>query len=384
MLDWNIPSSQSSCQAQGYNVTCNFALYTNATDLTTAQKLSPNTSITGPGLVKVFIITSVVAIGAAFVLLIDKACIYWNQYRDTDNAIRETRYYRRIAHTVEQLLHTLSDQQLTTGFALIFALSEQACTISAYHYDLVCAMLLMSFVTHLNTLVSIPTFIHKGKLLALYRCAALIAQVVLISIIFSARNRAAFPVRPSSLAIMPACCLMNMNASDWLGLAEAGEFVSRLNSTENNTSGTEIFSQAGQSSAFGQYIALIVFTGFTAVIAGVNWLEAREVDLHRWLRWVKLFVAAAVSVATLALTVWAYQTYNSLRAGMEVEEWYQLSKETTAWTFAEIVPLALLASTSITLVKALTQTLEGVDGPRYEGLVQVGVKRVAVEVREEN
>lgn len=331
-------------------------------------------------LVKAFIITSVVAIGAAFVLLIDKACIYWNQYRDTDNAIREyvptlrrpekahhlepslmiqppnrTRYYRRIAHTIEQLLHTLSDQQLTTGFALIFALSEQACTISAYHYDLVCAMLLMSFVTHLNTLVSIPTFIHKGKLLALYRCAALITQIVLISMIFSARNRAAFPTRPSSLAIMPACCFMNMNASDWLGLADAGEFVTHLNSTKTNTSGTEIFSQAGRSSAFGQYIALIVFMGFTAVIAGVNWLEAREVDLHRWLRWVKLFLAATVSVATLALTVWAYQTYNSLRAGMEIEEWYRLGEEKTAWTFAEIVPLALLASTSITLVKALTR-----------------------------
>lgn len=49
MFNWSLPISALSCQKQNYNVSCNFALYTNATNLTDAQKLPPNNDITGPG-----------------------------------------------------------------------------------------------------------------------------------------------------------------------------------------------------------------------------------------------------------------------------------------------------------------------------------------------
>jgi hypothetical protein len=263
-------------------------------------------------------------------------------------------YYKKIANTVEKLLHTLSDQQLTAGFALIFAVNAQACTIQAFYYDLVCAMLLMSLVTHLNSIISISKFIHKGKHVATYRSLAMIAQIVLTGLIFQSRNSSDFPSTPNSLAIMPACCFMDLNSTDPLGVSGLG-----INTAGNASEFIlDAIHTAEKSPAFAQYIVLIVFLIFSAVIAIVNWLEAQEVQLHHCVRYMNIATSGIMSIASLAVTVWAYQGYNDLRAGMELNGWYQSdSTNSTTWTFAQIVPLALMASSSITILTALTGTL---------------------------
>jgi hypothetical protein len=256
---------------------------------------------------------------------------------------------------VEKLLHTLSDQQLIAGFSLIFALNKQACSIASYYYDLVCAMLLMSLTTHLNALIGITKFIHKGRRVASFRGLAILAQIVFTSMIFQSRDSPNFPSQPGSLAIMPACCFMNLNGSDWLGFSDAGSFLHQLNTTGNVTDviSTAIH-DAGKSPAFSQYIALVVFLAFAALIAVVNWLEAKEVVLHHCVRYLNIGTSGIMSIASLALVVWAFLGYQDLRSGMEVSEWYNSKTTTDTWSFAQILPLALMASSSITVLMALT------------------------------
>jgi hypothetical protein len=211
----------------------------------------------------------------------------------------------------------------------------------------------MSLVTHLNSIIGISKFIRKGKRVATYRCLAMIAQIVLTGIIFQSRNSGHVPSTPNSLVIMPACCFMDLNSTDSSGILDFG-----INTTGN---ASEFISNAiyaaEKSPAFAQYIALIVFLIFSAVIAIVNWLEAQEVQLHHCVRYMNIATSGVMSIVSLAVTIWAYQGYNDLRAGVELKGWYQSdSTNSTTWSFAQIVPLALMASSSITVLTAVTGT----------------------------
>jgi hypothetical protein len=211
----------------------------------------------------------------------------------------------------------------------------------------------MSLVTHLNSIVSISKFIHKGKRVATYRSLAMIAQIVFTGLIFQSRNASHFPSTPNSLAIMPACCFMDSNSTDPLGIPNLG--INTAGNASEFILGA--IHAAEKSPAFAQYIVLVVFLVFSAIIAIVNWLEAREVQLHHCVRYMNIATSGVMSIASLAVTAWAYQGYNDLRAGMELNGWYQSdSTNSTTWTFAQIIPLALMASSSVTVLIALTGT----------------------------
>jgi hypothetical protein len=269
-------------------------------------------------------------------------------------------------HTLDSLLHSISDGQIIAGLALLLTINSQSCSITAYHYNLACTMLLLSIVTHLNALIAIPSFFHKGKNIATLRVLAIAAQVILTAMIFSARHSVKFPTKASSLAIMPAACFENMNATDLLGFddlidiavnltspASSSDFLANLEAVSNSTPG------------FAEYIVLCLFIAFTCILLLLDWFVCHssskkqhqtrsteaESSLAPWARGISIFLAGLSLVASIYVVIRSVRSYFDLMDAMEIEKWYSPSK-TGDWTYAQFMNAFLLGGSSLTLVKA--------------------------------
>jgi hypothetical protein len=123
-------------------------------------------------------------------------------------------------------------------------------------------MLTLGVITHLNSMLSIQDFIQKGRIVASVRVAAIAAQYGLSASVLSGRNAKTgrgFPMNPGLLAIMPAPCFLNLNASSYSGFGDAidtGENSTATafgpgNATANTTAMMDDIS-AGLKTSFGQ------------------------------------------------------------------------------------------------------------------------------------
>ena len=242
------------------------------------------------------------------------------------------------------LLHALSDQQLVTGISLLIATESKACQISAYHYNLVCAMILMSIITHLKTLLNAPHFFREGYVLvAILRLVFIFATVVFGGILFSSRNTAVFPADAGSLSILPAACFENKNGSQGLGF---GEFASDIAS--NTTMATD-----QQRGGFVQYMLLSGFCVFAVIVLLIYSLESCFSSPGGVRRMVTLILRGIATMGSLFIVSYAIWKYKTLRQHMEVPEWYQVGITDDDWTFTQLLPYALLGSSLIPVVKAL-------------------------------
>lgn len=271
------------------------------------------------------------------------------------------RFYLKLVHTIETLLHTLSDQQLITSIALLLSINHQACTISAYHYNLVCTMLLMGIITHLNTLINIPDFLYKGKTVAFYRFFGICVQLILSGFVFSARHTKTFPSKASSLAIMAAACFENMNATDDLGFSDFFTFAQNVTSGVNNTEQLlhNIDAATSATTGLGEYATLVAFMLIAILVLVYDFFEAQSWlgsnSRQIGLRLSTIFFSFASIVSSVIIIAVALTRYNTLRSQMEVPKWYNNGGE-DEWTYSQILPILLLGSGSIAVLKAITGT----------------------------
>jgi hypothetical protein len=273
------------------------------------------------------------------------------------------RHYLKAVHTIEALLHTFSDQQLVAALSLLFTLNDQSCTISAYDFNLVCTMLLISVVVHLNGLIMISDFIFKGKTLAFSRIASIALQLALTGIVFSARNTEIFPFEPQSLAIMPAACFENSNATSAAGLADAIDFVSNITTNATliatNTTGSDgtqtiwanIEAATSKTHGLPEYVVLVIFV-FLAIITLVAEWVGSETGWDKHIGWASVVVSILSTIASVSITGYAFWRYNMLTSGMRIEDWYQLSA-VQPLTLSQLLPLALLGSSVFPIINAL-------------------------------
>ena len=127
----------------------------------------------------------------------------------------------RIRMFVDSYLVSLSDTQAVTTLALLIsAYFFVGCTISAYHYDLVCSLVLMSSAAYIGSMVVIHRYFDTKWWLILPRVAMIVANFVLAFLLFSRRS-AIFPsFRPLSTIkstsrsfntglVLPATCFID-------------------------------------------------------------------------------------------------------------------------------------------------------------------------------
>ena len=148
-----------------------------------------------------FVATAFTSLLLSLILCYDK--VQYRLTRSSSSQVTEHRHWHKMIHTIETMLHVSSDTQLVSALSLLFTLNDQACTISAYDFNIVCTMLMISVVVHLNALILISDFIFKGKTIAFSRIALIALQLGLTGSAFAARNTATFPFEPQSLAILP-------------------------------------------------------------------------------------------------------------------------------------------------------------------------------------
>ncbi|XTI89811.1 hypothetical protein V2W45_603811 [Cenococcum geophilum] len=101
-------------------------------------------------------------------------------------SVRDNEHYQRAAHSIDTTLHSLSDTQLVASIGLLFATLYQSCDISAYHYNLVCCMLLMSMATHIFAFVKIPHLFKRTS--SRHSSDYLVSSLLLFSLGFCAKT----------------------------------------------------------------------------------------------------------------------------------------------------------------------------------------------------
>jgi hypothetical protein len=298
-------------------------------------------------------------------LVIDKFVIHFlDKHHDKESRLQD-KFYLKALNSVTTLIHTLSDQTLVACSTLLFTLSQQACTISAYHYNLVCLMLVIGIITHLNTLISVPDFFTKGKVVATYRIILIIWQITMTGVALSARHHTNFPIEPSGLGALPAVCFANANASADAGYADLIDVATNITTgiTSNTTSNaTQVFNNAKiVTKGMGAYITLMVFGLFALITLIGEWISetcaAGSLKSRKHpIAWFSIFISIASLLASIAIVVYNIGQYNTLVGGMEIPKWYQTTVE-NKWTFSQYMPILLLASASIPLMESLSGTL---------------------------
>ncbi|KAH7136013.1 hypothetical protein B0J11DRAFT_565258 [Dendryphion nanum] len=368
---WVIPGSPSTCAAINRTVACPFELYANRSVLPNNLKIQPNLDITGSTIVKAFLASSITALILSGCLIVDKI-IYHRGSK------WERPWYLRLIHTIESLLLALSDQQLVAGIALILAVNAQACEITAYHYNVVCTMLLLSAITHLNTLVNISDLIFKGKSVALNRIIAVLIQIALTGLILFARHTNGIPMKSSALGALPAACFENKNASHGHGLNEFANFTQSVTGIGSNATfnasriADNMKATYGNEKGWYEYITLVVFTLIALLFLLWEYYHARthqKSDPH----WASIIPSSISMVASVVIVVLVQKKYHQLRSEMEIDAWFN-HKDQKKWTYSQLVTVLLLVSGSMTLVKAVTESLAGHRGRRYLNVAEKAAK----------
>ena len=203
--------------------------------------------------------------------------------------------------------------------------------------------MLMSMITHLNTLINITQFFRKGYFVGLLRFISISATIVYTGILFQSRNTLWFSRDAGSLSILPAACFENKNGSQGLGFHQ---YISDV--TSNKTMAADRL-----AGGFSQYMILSSFCVFAIVMLGIYSLEPCLVSPPgQGRRWVSLGLRVLSTIMTSMIVIYAVMKYHQLRSNMEVDKWYQVG-QTDTWTFSQLLPYVLLGSSGIAVMKAL-------------------------------
>jgi len=205
-------------------------------------------------------------------------------------------------------------------------------------------MLLLSLVTHLLAFINIQKFLLKdGPATATARCLGLLLTLIFTWLAFKLRDIDGFPTQAGSLSILPATCFEVANGSN------------PLNSTYFTThNATEILLSSGNSGASFEYKYYFGPLAAISILAAIifpwscieSWNDYGIWSISFWVFRI-VFTIPAMVIAGLATA-----KYLDLRDTMESSAWYLTSKE-NQYAFAQLVSLALLASTGLGVAKAL-------------------------------
>ncbi|KAI0397196.1 hypothetical protein F5Y17DRAFT_13600 [Xylariaceae sp. FL0594] len=174
--------------------------------------------IAGVGRLGVFIAVTSFALTACIVSVLWQMAktIKWKKPRKEDDK-------RRVSFTdiLETLVMACSDQQLFTGAAYALTLRYlRGCTVSAYHYNIIANMLLLTCATHLMSVIIVRNY-WKYPWLSIVRILAITGVFTVTGLLFTNQNAAGkhFPTgipdadQSDSLIFLPAACFQDSTNS---------------------------------------------------------------------------------------------------------------------------------------------------------------------------
>ncbi|KAI0171694.1 hypothetical protein GGR52DRAFT_433810 [Hypoxylon sp. FL1284] len=226
--------SVDRCQAH-YSITlnCSVHVYNDTNNGTTV----PGTSVTeiggytkghfpgdpdiaGIGILGVFVAVTSFAISVGFVSVFWQATKTWRRSGYTEEKRVDRRYRMSLSDTLDSLVLACSDQQVFTGAAYAFTLRYwRGCTISAYHYNIVANMMLLTCATHLISVTIVRNY-WKFPWLALLRVISITFVFIATGLLMTNQNANSVDPFPTgvphanetqSSLFLPAACFQTDN-----------------------------------------------------------------------------------------------------------------------------------------------------------------------------
>ncbi|KAM7190804.1 hypothetical protein V8F20_009600 [Naviculisporaceae sp. PSN 640] len=278
----------------------------------------------------------------------------------------------------ETLVLTCSDQQIFTGGAYAITLRyAKACSISAYHYNVVTNMLLFTCATHLMA-VTIAKHYWQHPYIAALRIAITSLVYLITGLILSNQNSSGvnFPTKVPDLndkystMLLPAACFQSGEA----GLAQ--DIQNAFNAKDVNT----FFSN--QIPGFTQYLVMCMFY-IVAVFVSTGRFIRRGADHNgkrkRFLEWFKrrfsllfrarrffyllfaIYLMAGVGIAAWTVQA-AFRYIYDLRYWVRHSDWQNKdgngkASEDDPTTFGQLVPMLLISLTVFSFLHLLAERL---------------------------
>lgn len=272
------------------------------------------------------------------------------------------------------MILSCSDQQVFTSGAYAVALRySQGCSISAYHYNIVANMLLITCATHLMSVTVISQY-WKHKLLAVFRILLVTALYIVTALLLTNQNAGLKLIWPTALPlknendtllVLPAACFqgdestLDKTLQDTFGRGGAHLAVDAIgNSTPNN-----------HIVGWNFFVLMVLWYG-AALIAELFRLwyhrssrarkssQVKRTRLSRWIGRAFWFYQFAGTVFCSVAIVMTYKYIQDLRGWIDRSPWLKkgpdgTNPENDSTTFGQLVPLLLILLTVFTTLQLI-------------------------------
>ncbi|KAK4234416.1 hypothetical protein C8A03DRAFT_37805, partial [Achaetomium macrosporum] len=377
--------STASCAAH-YHITPNCSVVLSE-DNSTALLLGQNAygEFQGdPDIAGIGVLGAFLCVTAASLLLSIASIAWWlakNVFGLVNRITREEKSLKNwqlsIAGIIEALIVTCSDQQVFTGGAYAITLRyAKACSISAYHYNIVANILLVTCATHLMA-ITVARHYWKHPFVGVLRIAVTSLLFVITGVLLANRDSESnrFPTEVPddkdkySLMLLPASCFQGGH----LTLADEVEKTLKVGSAK------AFFS--GQLHGWPNYVIMFLFY-LIAVAMSLGRIirrgTGRDGKRKKFIHWLKrvfpfffrikrffYFLFGCYLLAGIAISTWTVATAAiyvfQLRWWVNNSGWMQFSNnqnpENDPSTFGQLVPLLLMSLTVFTFLQIVSERI---------------------------
>ncbi|KAK3401693.1 hypothetical protein B0T20DRAFT_450676 [Sordaria brevicollis] len=344
-------------------------------------EFNPDPDIAGIGILGAFVVIT------GFALLIAFLHVLWHyakliklKKRLTAEEKENKRWQLSIGGFFEMLIISCSDQQIFTGAAYAITMRfAKACSISAYHYNVISNMLLLTCATHLLTLLVSKHYWEHPWVAGIRTVATALlylATGILLSTQAAPGSELAFPTQVPkddekwSTLLLPAACFQG----------SAAQFGSTL---QQSFQGAGLFKVGDRITGWTPFVILVLYYVLANIVTIGRVVRAgrenggRREKFCKWLvdiigqkklKWVNRIGGQIYGVYLLAgLAIAGYTMASSseyiamLRRWVDRSGWIQLfdgtNSENDPKSFGQLVPLLMMTLTVFTFLQMLSEAI---------------------------
>ncbi|KAF7513525.1 hypothetical protein GJ744_008819 [Endocarpon pusillum] len=360
------------------------------------REFEPNPDVAGIGILFAFFSVAALALLISLIYLLLQTTKFmhftgvdtWvqhevHQLQETSEAQERHSYRTTWADIFEGLILSCSDQQVFTSGAYALTLRyAQGCKISAYHYNIVANMMLITCATHLISITVVSQY-WKHKMVAAFRIALITGLYIVTALLLSNQNASEELVWPTetprqnetdTLLVLPAACFQSEKGNTGKTFGDTFSDADHLGNMAIRKS------TPSKSRIVGWNFFILMILWYGAVIIAevwrfwLSWYLRRKVHnrfpkLTAWIRttdkWIKRFFwvyqFAGTSFCIVAITKTFLYIW-SLRSWMNNSPWLRKEQDETnpendATSFGQLVPLLLTLLTVFTALQLIGDKL---------------------------
>ncbi|KAB8297991.1 hypothetical protein EYC80_001764 [Monilinia laxa] len=332
-------------------------------------KFQGDADIAGVGIWYAYLVISCIALVASIIYFLQSMKFgipigeHGVRYRPLDNKKTFKEIPRRTIaiNTFEAILLSCSDQQIFTSGAYTWVLlfSKQACKTSAYHFNIIGNMLLITCATHLLSITFVSQY-WKRKLLAIIRIlliSALYMATGYIMINQNVQGKNAWPteVPPANetdnVLLLPAACFKSKTHFDTMLKNTFGSGVDRFEKVMiSSNPGNHVH-------GWNLYVLMALFYGgcIIAEIFRCIYRYNHDTTIHKdvkWKGWRRIFSGifllyqlAGIVISTCSI-IYCYLYIRDMREWMNGSGWIEpnasgANPERDYLTYGQMIPILL-------------------------------------------